>query len=75
MIRLLRQIANFIIGIIEFALMIISGMLTLISMIPSALIALQQGVMYLPPMLISFALATITISVIMLIIGRMAGNE
>lgn len=62
-------------ALIDFVWTIIDGTLKLLEMIPEATKTLTDSLDMLPPILLTFAGATITVSVIFLIIGRSPGGK
>ena len=62
-------------SLVGFVLQIIDGLFRLIGLIPVAVNVLTQSVGYLPSILAVFAGATITISVIFIIVGRQGGGD
>ena len=62
-------------ALIEFLWTIIDGTLELLQLIPEATKTLTDSLKHLPPILLTFAAATITVSVIFLIINRNAGGS
>lgn len=55
---------------VTFVVNLISGLIHMIQIIPSALSMLSYGVSSLPPVLTVFATAFISVSVVYLVIGR-----
>lgn len=62
-------------SLVSFVIQIIEGLFRLISLIPTAVNTLTQSIGYLPSLLAVFAGATITISVIFIIVGRQGGGQ
>ena len=62
-------------ALIEFVWSIIEGTLQLLEMVPEAVETLTQSLTWLPSILVAFATATITVSVIFLIVGREHGGQ
>lgn len=62
-------------SLVSFLVEMIEGLLRLIALIPTAVTSLTTGVGYLPSILATFAAATITISVIFVIVGRESGGQ
>ena len=62
-------------SLLEFVWTIIEGTLQLISLIPSATKTLTDGLTHLPTLLVGFATATITVSIIFIILGRSSGGQ
>ena len=62
-------------ALIEFVWTIIDGTLELLQLIPEASKTLTDSLKHLPPVLLTFAAATITVSIIFLIINRNAGGS
>ena len=62
-------------ALIAFVWTIIDGTLELLQLIPEATKTLIDSLNHLPPILLTFAAATITVSVIFLIINRNAGGS
>lgn len=70
MINILNQIVDFFYAIINLVINLVSGIVQMLSMIPSALTMLTNSVAFMPTILIAFAMGLITISVVYLIVGR-----
>lgn len=62
-------------SLVSFLWSLIEGLLRLISLIPTAVTVLTNSIGYLPSILAAFAAATITISVIFIIVGRDEGGQ
>lgn len=82
MVALLEKISDFftwvvdtVKALIEFVWTIIDGTLQLLGLIPEATKTLTTSITHLPPILLGFAGATITVSVIFLIVGRNSGGS
>lgn len=66
----LESILNVLTMLIAVVVNFVKGVLQLISLIPSALSMLSYSLMALPPVLVVFATAFISVSVVYLVIGR-----
>lgn len=66
----LKSIGDFIFAVGALILNILSGLMQMILMIPSALTMLTSSVAYMPTILIAFAMALITVSIVYLVVGR-----
>ena len=62
-------------SLINLLLNLVRGIIQLIFLIPSAVTLLTTSIGVLPSILVGFATATITISVIFIIVGRNAGGK
>lgn len=62
-------------AVFSFLWQTINGLLRLIGLLPQAVTMLTSSIGYLPSILAAFATATITISVIFIIVGRNSGGE
>lgn len=70
MFNFFRQVISFIEMLIDFIVQLVTGLITLLTLIPQGLGFLFQIITNIPPILQVFALAAVSISVIFLIIGR-----
>ncbi len=61
--------------ILSFLWDVITSLLNLVVMIPQAITALTKAIDSLPDMLVVFATATVTISVVLIIVGRNGGGD
>ena len=59
--------------VVDFVIMLINGLLQFIQMIPSALTMLTRSIGFVPTFLVGFAVASISISIILMIVGREGG--
>ncbi len=62
-------------SLVEFLWTLIKGLIQLISLIPTAVNLLTNSIGVLPSILVAFATATITISVIFILVGRESGGQ
>lgn len=62
-------------SLLEFLWTLIKGLIQLISLIPTAVNLLTNSIGILPSLLVGFATATITISVIFVMVGRNTGGK
>jgi len=62
-------------SLVEFLWTLIKGLIQLISLIPLAVNMLTNSIGILPSILVAFATATITISVIFILVGRESGGQ
>lgn len=67
---ILKSIGDFIFSIGALILNLLSGLMQMIIMIPSALTMLTSSVAYMPTILVAFAMALITVSIVYLVVGR-----
>lgn len=70
MIQFFQGVATFFEAIGTFVINILSGLKYLVTVIPKSLTTLTYIVGFMPPVLVAFALAGITVSVVFLVIGR-----
>ena len=70
MLNLLSQIVNTIIAIVSFFVHSIESFINLLVHLPSYITFLTQSIGFLPAILIPFATASISIYVILMIVGR-----
>jgi len=75
MLDALHQIVEFIGMIIDFAIQLITGLIQLLLLIPKCIQMLTGSLLFLPPFLVAFATATVTVSVIFIIVGRNGGGD
>lgn len=68
-------IVEVVVSLVQFLWTTVKGLIQLISLIPSAVNLLTSSISLLPPLLIAFATATITICVIFIIVGRQTGGK
>lgn len=62
-------------ALIEFLWTLIKGLIQLISLIPTAVNLLTNAIGILPSIMVAFATATITVSVIFILVGRESGGQ
>lgn len=70
MLNLLSQIANTIIAIVSFFVHSIESFINLLLHLPSYVTFLTQSIGFLPAILIPFAAASISIYIVLMIVGR-----
>lgn len=75
MIKLFQWLIEFLSSLGNFLFSMIKGMIQLISLLPVAVNQLTVSIGILPSLLVAFATATITISVIFILVGRSAGGK
>ncbi len=75
MFKFFEWLADTIASLVNFLWSIIKGTIQLISLIPSAVNMLTTSIGILPSILVAFATATITVSVIFIMVGRNAGGK
>ena len=75
MVEFFQGIADVIGSLINLVISLIKGLIQLIGLIPTAVQSLTLSIGILPSILVAFATATITISVIFIIVGRNAGGK
>lgn len=70
MVDALKSILDFFGTILDFVEYLVTGLVQLIAMIPSAFAMLTYSIGYLPSVLLAFAAVAITLSIVFLILGR-----
>ena len=70
-----QWLIDIIASLINLVVSLVKGIVQLLSLIPSAVQSLTLSVGFLPSFLVVFATATITISVIFIIVGRNSGGK
>lgn len=70
MVDALKSVLDFFGTILDFVEYLVSGLVQLIVMIPSAFAMLTYSIGYLPSVLLAFAAVAITLSIVFLILGR-----
>lgn len=70
MIDALSGILDFLGTILSFVEYLVTGLVQLLAMIPSAFAMLTYSIGYLPSVLLAFAAVAITLSIVFLILGR-----
>lgn len=70
MLNLLSQIVNTIIAIVSFFVHSIESFINLLLHLPSYVTFLTQAIGFLPALLIPFATASISIYIVLMIVGR-----
>lgn len=70
MVDALKSILDFFGTLLDFVEYLITGLVQLITMIPSAFAMLTYSIGYLPSVLLAFAAVAITLSIVFLILGR-----
>lgn len=70
MLNLLSQIANTIIAIVSFFVHSIESFINLLLHLPAYVTFLTQSIAFLPAILIPFAAASISIYIVLMIVGR-----
>lgn len=68
--NVLKSIGDFIYAVVNLLINLVSGVVQMLTMIPSALTMLTNSVAFMPTILIAFAMGLITISIVYLIVGR-----
>ena len=66
----LNKIIEFLSSIIEFAVSLVSGLFDLLELIPSTVQMFMCSVNNLPSILVPFAVSSISIAIILLVVGR-----
>lgn len=69
-IEALQYIIEFLGDIIDFAVSLVDGMFDLLKLIPQAMSMFTQSISSLPPVVVPFATASISIAIILLVAGR-----
>ena len=70
MVDALKSILDFFGTLLDFVEYLVTGLVQLITMIPSAFAMLTYSIGYLPSVLLAFAAVAITLSIFFLILGR-----
>jgi hypothetical protein len=70
MVDALKSVLDFFGTILDFVEYLVSGLVQLLAMIPSAFALLTYSIGYLPSVLLAFAAVAITLSIVFLILGR-----
>lgn len=70
MVDALKSVLDFFGTILDFVEYLVTGLVQLIAMIPSAFAMLTYSIGYLPSVLLAFAAVAITLSIVFLIMGR-----
>lgn len=70
MVDALKSVLDFFGTILDFVEYLVSGLVQLIALIPSAFAMLTYSIGYLPSVLLAFAAVAITLSIVFLILGR-----
>lgn len=70
MLNALKSILDFLMSLGQMIKYLVTGLVQLFSMIPSAFAMLTYSIGYLPTMLLAFAAVAITISIVFMILGR-----
>lgn len=70
MVDALKSVLNFFGTILDFVEYLVTGLVQLLAMIPSAFAMLTYSIGYLPSVLLAFAAVAITLSIVFLILGR-----
>lgn len=75
MFKFFDWLVDIITALVDFLWTLIKGLIQLISLIPSGVTALTNSIGLLPSLFVGFATATITISVIFILVGRNSGGN
>lgn len=70
MVDALKSVLDFFGTILDFVEYLVTGLVQLIAMIPSAFAMLTYSIGYLPSVLLAFAAVAVTMSIVFLILGR-----
>lgn len=70
MVDALKSVLDFFGTLLNFVEYLVTGLVQLITMIPSAFTMLTYSIGYLPSVLLAFAAVAITLSIVFLILGR-----
>lgn len=70
MVDALKSVLDFFGTILDFVEYLVTGLVQLIAMIPSAFAMVTYSIGYLPSVLLAFAAVAITLSIVFLILGR-----
>ena len=71
----LQAFFDIIMSLVNLAISLVDGIIQLFRLLPIAISVLSNSIGILPSILVAFATATITISVIFIIVGRNAGGS
>ncbi len=71
----LKSIGDTIVGLCKLVVQLVTGLLRLLNIIPTAVNLLTDSIGLLPSILVAFASVTITVCVIFIILGREHGGE
>lgn len=70
MVDALKSVLDFFGTLLNFVEYLVTGLVQLVAMIPSAFAMLTYSIGYLPSVLLAFAAVAITLSIVFLILGR-----
>jgi len=70
MVAFFNTLSNIFSTIIDFVMMFVNGIVTLIQMLPESASYIKSLFEIIPPFLLPFVLGTVSFSIILLIIGR-----
>lgn len=70
MVDAFKAVLNFLGTVLDFIEYLVTGLVQLFAMIPSAFAMLTYSIGYLPTVLLAFAAVAITLSIVFLILGR-----
>lgn len=70
MVDALKSVLDFFGTILDFVEYLVTGLVQLFALIPSAFVMLTYSIGYLPSVLLAFAAVAITLSIVFLILGR-----
>lgn len=68
--NVLKSIGDFIYAVVNLLINLVSGIVQMLAMIPSALTMLTNSVAFMPTILVAFAMGLITISIVYLVVDR-----
>lgn len=70
MVEAMKSVLDFLGTVLDFIEYLVTGLVQLFAMIPSAFAMLTYSMGYLPSVLLAFAAVAVTMSIVFLILGR-----
>ena len=70
MVEAMKAVFDFFGTVLDFIIYLVTGLVQLFAMIPSAFAMLTYSMGYLPSVLLAFAAVAVTMSIVFLILGR-----
>ena len=70
-----QDIGQMLSGVVNFAVTLVDGLLTLLTMLPSLIADMTSAVGFLPSVLTTFFGVSVTVTVVFLIAGRGKGGD
>lgn len=68
--NILQSLGDFIYAVVNLLINIVTGTIQMLTIIPNAVTMLTYSVGYMPSVLVGFAVALISVSIVYLILGR-----